>query len=347
MAKAKEDVIITETTEETANGSAAPAPAPVPAPAMTGAVPNNGSPVPAPAPAPSPASDLTEGEVIELAAEASLQPLEETLSEAQIAASPNPAAAAMIEQIDQAVITNLESSSQNLRRSNLDARTSEVLTRIYMTKRIQYQMQWYKSRMIENDYNDGTMFKAAAWVMSISSVLAMGGAVSDSALLPMLTALLPPVAALIASFRSLYQWDKQNSVYHDTVLGLEEAKLILPDFDEVDVNIAFTVYPQLVRNAEAAFDKEAQQWGQIAAGKTETDGANMDAVERFANEFGLTILDDEGYINEEKIAEIRAILQASEQPSKAQRRPADSASTTNTALPVQPTAYTPPADELG
>ncbi len=198
-------------------------------------------------------------------------------------------------------------------RANLDARTAEVLTRIYLNKRLGYQMGWYQARMTENDYNDGTMFKTAAWVMAVSSVLAMGGAISDYPLLPLLTALLPPVAALLASFRSLYQWDKQNSVYHDTVLGLEEAMLELPDMDDLDPNTAFTKYPQLVRMAESAFEKEAQQWGQIAAGQEEGGkGANIDAVERFANEFGLSILDDEGRIDEEKLGKMRKILQASD-----------------------------------
>ncbi len=199
------------------------------------------------------------------------------------------------------------------RRANLDAPTAEVLTRIYLDKRLRYQMNWYQSRMTENDYNDGTMFKAAAWVMAISSVLAMGGAISDSTLLPLLTALLPPVAALITSFRSLYQWDKQTSIYQDTVLGLEEAMLVLPDQDDLEAFTAFTVYPELVRSAEAVFEKEAQQWGQVAAGQGEDRaGANVDAVERFANEFGLTILDDEGMIDEEKMGKMRAILQASD-----------------------------------
>ncbi len=288
--------------------------------------------------------DLTQEEIVEMAAEVAVGGVEAIPPSPEDALHPTdqPAAEALIHEIDAAVIAGLENTSQKLRRANLDANTAEVLTRIYLTKRIHYQMDWYKSRMIENDYNDGTMFKLAAWVMSISSVLAMGGAVSDSALLPMLTALLPPVAALITSFRSLYQWDKQNSVYHDTVLGLEEAKLVLPDFDEVDMNIAFTVYPQLVRTAESAFEKEAQQWGQIASGKTE-DGANMDAVERFANEFGLTILDDDGYINEDKIAEIRAILQASEQPKRAQRRPGTETDAASDAA----LAPAPAPDELG
>ena len=70
-----------------------------------------------------------------------------------------------------------EGSASYPRRANLDARTAELLTRIYLSKRIDYQTSWYQSRMIENDYNDGTMFKAAAWVMSISSVLAMGSAI--------------------------------------------------------------------------------------------------------------------------------------------------------------------------
>lgn len=206
------------------------------------------------------------------------------------------------------------------RRANLDAPTAEVLTRIYLDKRLRYQMNWYQSRMTENDYNDGTMFKAAAWVMAISSVLAMGGAISDSTVLPLLTALLPPVAALITSFRSLYQWDKQTSIYQDTVLGLEEAMLVLPDQDDLEAFTAFTVYPQLVRSAESVFEKEAQQWGQVAAGQAEDRiGANVDAVERFANEFGLSILDDDGMIDEEKMGKMRAILQASDNYT---RRPA-------------------------
>lgn len=237
--------------------------------------------------------------------------------------------------VDEVIEAPLPTARRRRRRASLDARTAELLTRIYLTKRIHYQMDWYKSRMTENDYNDGTMFKIAAWVMSISSVLAMGGVVSESPVLPLLTALLPPMAALIASFRSLYQWDKQNSIYQDTILGLEQAKLTLPDLDDMDARTAFRIYPELVRQAESAFEKEAQQWGQIAAGKTE-EGEQIDAVERFANEFGVTIMDDQGYVDEAKLDEFRTILQSSQNQTRTQRRPVDGAA-----------SAAPPPDDLG
>lgn len=172
----------------------------------------------------------------------------------------------------------------------LDPKTAQVLMRIYMTKRINYQSEWYKNRNLENDYNASFTLRWAALIMAVSTVAASSSFFATdpetSAWLSTLTALLPPLAALIAAFRELYQWERQSNVYQDTILGLEEAKLILPDeyitdstspsAEKQDASTeaeatpeTYQIYARLVKEAEAVFEKEANQWGQITLEKTD------------------------------------------------------------------------------
>lgn len=149
---------------------------------------------------------------------------------------------------------------------DLDA--SDALLRLYVQKRIQGQLDFYRRRVQEFDANTGFMVSIGAAIMAISAFVSAVGTTLQSPVLALITAILPAVAALVAGFRQLYQWEKQSALYRDASLGLQEALLIMPDEDVYDKRSAKVVYETLVRSAEDVFMAEINQWGQIALGLT-------------------------------------------------------------------------------
>ena len=198
---------------------------------------------------------------------------------------------------------------QQRRVAPMDKETAHLLMRIYTSHRVDYQIDFYRSRIREFDNNSEMMFTLTAAVMSLSTILAALSTQADSALLRLITAMLPAFAALISAFRQLYQWDRQAGIYRDTILGLEEARLVVPDLDVLDPTAAHLIYPELVKRAEQVFKDEVNQWGQVAGGKTEEE-SNLEAVKAFAEEFGLDIFDESGKIREDKIGMLREILES-------------------------------------
>ena len=166
----------------------------------------------------------------------------------------------------------------------LDKGTSELLLRIYLQKRIEGQLGFYRSRIREFDSNSGFMVGIGAMIMALSSMIsAIGASSSDpklSPLLALITALLPAMAALIASFRQLYQWEKQASLYRDAALGLQQANLIMPDDDVFDDRTAPLILPRLVTATEEVFIAEINQWGQIALGADGEDDDELNSMLR-------------------------------------------------------------------
>ena len=158
---------------------------------------------------------------------------------------------------------------------------NEVLLRLYLAKRIDGQMEFYESRVTEFNANIGFMVSIGAGIMAISSIISAIGTTSNSAELALVTAILPAMAAFIASLRQLYQWEKQSSLYRDASLGLQETRLLIPDWDQFDVRTAPAIVPSLVRATEDVFMAEINQWGQIALGldQAEQDTLNQALVD--------------------------------------------------------------------
>ncbi|PJF40826.1 MAG: hypothetical protein CUN54_03760 [Phototrophicales bacterium] len=193
----------------------------------------------------------------------------------------------------------------------LDAQTAYLLTRLYLSRRIDYQQSYYRAKAKEHDNNSDLMFRLGAIIMTLSSLLAAIGATipEGSRGIALATALLPAFAALIASFRQLYQWERQATLYRDTMLGLEEASLAAPDRDALDPPTALNVLSKLVENAEQVFKNEVDQWGQLTmAGEEEDD---EEQLRKFAEQYGFAILDENGNVDQEKLETLRGILAAS------------------------------------
>jgi hypothetical protein len=215
-----------------------------------------------------------------------------------------------------ALSTEVELGQRQQRRTApMDKETAHLLMRIYASRRVDYQIQFYQSRILEFDGNSEMMFRLTAIVMSLSTILAALSMQADSSLLRLMTAMLPALAALVSAFRQLYQWERQAAIYRDSILGLEEARLVMPDMDVLDPATAYLVYPELVKRAEQVFQDEVNQWGQVAGGKP-SEEADLEAIKLFAEEFKLDILKADGSIDDEKIGMLRDILESGQGGSK-------------------------------
>lgn len=216
---------------------------------------------------------------------------------------------------------NRDAKAEYTRRwqGTLDEPTAEVLTRIYVARRLDYQLSYYKAKMLEYERSSDRAFRLGALIMSITSLLAALGTQNNeaSAGLRLLTAILPALAALVASFRQLYQWDRQAQLFRDTILGLQRASLTLPDLDQVDTTTAARVFPSLVKEAETVFEDEVNQWGQIALGDTEQKEGE-DSLIAFARDYGIDIYTEDGKVDPDKLASVKDILTVSRSRSRVQ-----------------------------
>jgi hypothetical protein len=183
----------------------------------------------------------------------------------------------------------------------------DLLYRIYLDKRIQSQMNFYESRVWENDRNADFTFTLGGLVMTISALIATVSATGNRPELALLSAVLPAFAALLASFRQLYGWERQSNIYRDSLLGLERVRLIAPDNDRVRVADLGKIFPQLVNSSESVFHGEVSQWGQFVAEKDKPN-AELDAGNR-----SLKSLADDLQLSDDQLAAIATIMAAGKQ----------------------------------
>lgn len=189
----------------------------------------------------------------------------------------------------------------------LDAETADVLTRLYLQRRIEYQASYYEQRAIEYESNADLAFRAGAILMTLSSLLASIGVVSTMPIFAMLTALIPAMASFVATFRQLYQWDRQMSLYRDTLLGLERARILLPDPDIITPDDAKRVLPKLVQETESVLEQEVAQWGQIARGQGE-DSSSAQAA--FKDAYEAAMVNPDGSFDQAELDRVSGILDA-------------------------------------
>lgn len=179
----------------------------------------------------------------------------------------------------------------------------ELLYKIYTEKRLHSQVEFYESRIRENQLNADFTFTIVAAIMTLSSVVAAFSATGNRPELSLLAAVLPALAALFASFRQMYGWERQSSIYRDALMGLERVKLIAPDDDRMPLTNLPDIYPKLVEGGETIFTGEVNQWGQFVQsterGEEETtDSRTTNALIRDLR------------LSDEQIATIRAIVAA-------------------------------------
>jgi hypothetical protein len=178
----------------------------------------------------------------------------------------------------------------------------DVLYQNYVQTRIQAQLEFYEYRIAENSFNSTATFSIATWILGLSSFVSAITAINQEfRWLTVVGALLPAVAALLASFRQLYGWDRQMSIYRDASLGLRKSLLIVPDDDDLESTAALDkIYKDLLVTVEDVLRSEVSQWGQYLSEKEE--GGSPDENTVIKSMFASMNLDDQ------QATQIRAIL---------------------------------------
>ncbi len=221
--------------------------------------------------------------------------------------------------------------------SYLEGEMADVLTKIYWERRVNYQLEYYQDRAREYEQNVDVAFRLGAILMTISSLLASLGVVLSgnelvAPLISLLTAIIPAVVSYIAAFRQLYQWDRQVTLYRDTQINLETAKLAMPDLDSLTLEDASANFPILVSKVEDVLMQEISQWGQIARGEVDDDDGD-DSQEDFNSLLLTSLTDSEGNINQAQLDQLQEIFRSSQGAPKAgQYRQAPEQLETNSAL---------------
>jgi hypothetical protein len=157
---------------------------------------------------------------------------------------------------------------------------------LYIQQRIDYQDDYYERRIAEYRFNSDIMLWITAGLMGVSTVISSYSVVTDQPIYAFLTALLPAFAAAVSAFRSLYQWQRQAQIYEGTWLGLQRARLALPDEDFLDSGEYAYYFPELVHQTESVLRKEASQWGQLKDLQSPVEqyhAAMQEAQERIQN----------------------------------------------------------------
>lgn len=140
---------------------------------------------------------------------------------------------------------------------------ARMRTELYIQQRVEYQDSYYKRRIAEYRFNSDIMLWITAGLMGVSTVISSYSVVSNRPVFAFITALLPSCAAAVAAFRALYQWGRQAQIYEGTWLGLQRARLSLPDEDFLEEGDYARFFPELVQQTEGVLRREASQWGQL------------------------------------------------------------------------------------
>lgn len=145
-----------------------------------------------------------------------------------------------------------------------DSANADTLFHQYFKQRVEYMAGFYKNRTEENENLAGQAFRAGAFLMSISTlVAAMGTLRPENPYITLITAIIPAIVAFIGAFGELYNWQGDAAIYRDALLGIEEAKLMVPLMDRATADEIKVVYPKFVSRIEDVIGQEHSRWGSI------------------------------------------------------------------------------------
>lgn len=135
------------------------------------------------------------------------------------------------------------------------------LVNLYRERRVQAQASFYRNRQQEFEENSFFVLLASTSLMAVAT--AFGGAnalITDNNVLAILTTVLPSAAGVFLSVQQVYGWDRQATLYNDSVINLRAASRDLElgsDYATLARNFA-----KGVSACEAAIAAETDQWGQ-------------------------------------------------------------------------------------
>jgi hypothetical protein len=180
-------------------------------------------------------------------------------------------AAARIGTIGKVPTSTAETSSVNesqAESSSLSPVEVEFLRWVYTQKRYQQQMVWYENRREEFEQNVGFTGLAAIVILAFASFIPLLTVISTSdnlgrslsVLGQILAAILPSIAAAMIAFQQIYNWERQNVLYEETLANLRDlrGKILLDNPTiENERELADTIAA-----VEMVFARESDQWGQ-------------------------------------------------------------------------------------
>lgn len=145
-------------------------------------------------------------------------------------------------------------------RSNLSEAEAQFLREVYINKRLKYQERFYSGRMSEFRQNSGFAHMCAALLMGLSTLIAGSNVFTNNAIVPLLAVLLPSAAAMFASFQQMYSWERQLTLYDETLEQLRSAQI--PLIVTSDRPIPVRRLTDAIAACEIVFATESDQWGQ-------------------------------------------------------------------------------------
>ena len=140
---------------------------------------------------------------------------------------------------------------------------AKLRTELYLRQRVNYQENFYRQCIEEFRFNSDLMLWISALLMGVSTIVSSASVMTDDVWPAFIAALLPAFAGVVTAFRSLYQWERQLSLYEQTLLALQQARLAMPDQDFMQPGDHTRFFPELVRQTEEVLRNEASQWGQL------------------------------------------------------------------------------------
>lgn len=204
-------------------------------------------------------------------------------------------------------------------RSNLNQAEAQFLREVYVNNRLRVQENWYKGRMGEFRQNSGFTHMAAAMLMGLSTLIAGSNLVTSDEtalflliLLPLLAVLLPSAAAMFASFQQMYSWERQLTLYDETLEQLGSAQI--PLLVGTDRPISVQRLTDAIAACEIVFATESDQWGQDVL------NSNVPDRDKVLQEMFDAQLERLGLSDDDKKS-VYSIIDAS-QPQKEPREPA-------------------------
>jgi|GEM_PF-2898423 hypothetical protein len=134
------------------------------------------------------------------------------------------------------------------------------LKSIYIQRRYDRQIDWYENRVLEFEANSSFTSLVAAILLAVAAIIAAFSPFVNTTWVQILVAVLPTAAATIVSAQQIYGWDRQASLYEETISRLKDLrgklKLDNPAVDD-EREVA-----DAVAACEDVFSAESDQWGQ-------------------------------------------------------------------------------------
>lgn len=146
-------------------------------------------------------------------------------------------------------------------------RTAEVLA-LYEKHRFEDQLSFYQSRCELFDRATGQAAVVSAVLLGLSAAVSAlaGASIGHLQLWTVLAAILPALAAAVASLSVLYAFDQQSKLYADAIRALVAIRREAPNLSRIpdDATRAAAV-ADYIDAVESVFRKEQAQWGQLTS----------------------------------------------------------------------------------